>query len=135
MLFNRFYQPDIDLKKEEITAGNIFSVPEEMSTPLRWVGMMSKEVKCDLCAATGIHDGYGIVKCLLAGAKAVQVVSAVYKKGARYIGAMLQEIETWMSDHNYKTIGDFNGKLAQENIENPILYERTQFMKYYSSRE
>ena len=135
VLFNRFYQPDIDLKKEEITAGNIFSVPEEMSTPLRWVGMMSKEVKCDLCAATGIHDGYGIVKCLLAGAKVVQVVSSIYQKGARHIGTMIQEIESWMNGQKYKTIGDFNGKLAQENIENPILYERNQFMKYYSSRE
>ncbi|MCK5056163.1 MAG: dihydroorotate dehydrogenase-like protein [Candidatus Aminicenantes bacterium] len=133
VLFNRFLRPDIDLEKEEITTGNVFSVPEEISTPLRWVGMMSKEVKCDLCAATGIHDGYGIVKCLLAGAKAAQVVSAIYKKGPRQIGAMINEIEAWMSDHKYKTIKDFNGKLAQENIKNPILYERTQFMKYYSS--
>jgi len=98
------------------------------------MGMMSKEVKCDLCAATGIHDGRAAVKCLLAGAKAVQVVSALYKKGVPHIGTMIQEIETWMGDHKYRAIKDFNGKLAQENIRNPNLYERTQFMKYYSSQ-
>jgi dihydroorotate dehydrogenase (fumarate) len=135
VLFNRFYRPDIDIEKEKITAAPIFSTPEEISIPLRWIGMMSKEVKCDLAGATGIHDGPGIVKCLLAGAKAVQVASAIYKNGAKHIGMMLGQVERWMNDHNYKTIKDFNGKLAQESIKDPILYERTQFMKYYSSEK
>lgn len=135
VLFNRFYSPDIDLEKEEISVANVFSSPGEISIPLRWVGMTSKEVKCDLAAATGIHDGYGIVKCLLAGAKAVQVVSAIYKKGPQQIRVMREQITEWMKDRKYSTIKDFNGKLAQESIKDPVLYERTQFMKYYSSRK
>lgn len=135
VLFNRFQGPDIDLAKEEIDFAHIFSSPGEISLPLRWIGMMSKEVKCDLAAATGIHDGNGVVKCLLAGAKAVQVVSAIYEKGAKHIPAMLDQIEKWMKEHKYATIKDFNGKLAQERIEHPLLYERSQFMKYYASRK
>lgn len=135
VLFNRFYRPDIDIEKEEITSASIFSTPGDMAIPLRWIGMMSKEVKCDLAAATGVHDGQGMVKCLLAGAKAVQVVSAIYNEGAKHIGVMLDQVEQWMKDHKYKSLKDFSGKLAQESIQDPNLYERTQFMKYYSSRK
>ncbi|MCI0471665.1 MAG: dihydroorotate dehydrogenase-like protein [Candidatus Aminicenantes bacterium] len=134
VLFNRFQAPDIDLAKEEIDFAHIFSSPDEISLPLRWIGMMSKEVKCDLAAATGIHDGHGVIKCLLAGAKAVQVVSAIYKEGTKHIPVMLDQIEKWMEEHKYKSVKDFTGKLAQERIEHPLLYERTQFMKYYASR-
>ncbi len=136
VLFNRFFRPDIDLEKEAITASShIFSSPEEISTPLRWVGMMSAQVKCDLAASTGIHDGYGVVKCLLAGARAVQLASAIYQKGAQHIGVILDQIKGWMKKHKYSSIKEFNGKLAQEKIKDPILYERSQFMKYYSSRD
>lgn len=135
VLFNRFIRPDIDLNKEEITSAHIFSEPEEISIPLRWVGMMSKEVKCDLAAATGIHDGYGVLKCLLAGARAVQVVSTIYKNGPKQIEVMLAQIEQWMKEHKYSAIKNFNGLLAQEKIADPVLYERSQFMKYYSSKK
>ncbi|MCK4766716.1 MAG: dihydroorotate dehydrogenase-like protein [Candidatus Aminicenantes bacterium] len=133
VLFNRFYRPDIDLKSEKLTTADIFSTPDEIYLPLRWVGMMSSEVKCDLTASTGIHDGFGVVKCLLAGAKAVQVASIIYQKGAEHIGVMLNQVQEWMKEHNYSSIKDFNGKLAQENIKNPQLYERAQFMKYYAN--
>ncbi len=134
VLFNRFFRPDIDIEKEEITAAHYFSQPEEMDIPLRWIGMLSKEVKCDLAASTGVHDGNCIVKCLLAGAKVVQSVSAIYKNGPEHIQTMLDQLTAWMKKHKYKTIAQFNGKLAQENIKNPVLYERTQFMKYTSSK-
>lgn len=131
VLFNRFYRPDIDIDREEVTGANyIFSTPTEISTPLRWVGMLSKQVKCDLAAATGIHDGHGVIKCLLAGAKAVQVVSAIYREGPEHIEVMLDQLKDWMKQHNYHSLREFTGKLAQENIADPVLYERTQFMKY-----
>lgn len=135
VLFNRFYNLDIDLEKETLTSADVFSKPEEISLPLRWVGMMSAEVKCDLAASTGIHDGFGAVKCLLAGAKAVQVASVIYQKGAQHIGVMLEQIKEWMKRHKYASIEAFNGKMAQEKIDDPIIYERSQFMKYYSSRD
>ena len=134
VLFNRFYRPDIDIDREEVTGANyIFSTPSDISTPLRWVGMLSKQVKCDLAAATGIHDGSGVIKCLLAGAKAVQVVSAIYQQGPEHIEDILDQVKDWMQKHNYHSLREFTGKLAQENIADPVLYERTQFMKYQAA--
>lgn len=133
VLFNRFNQPDIQTEHETIVAGGIFSNPEEISLPLRWVGMLSNRVKCDLAASTGIHDGTGVVKCLLAGAKAVQVASCLYRNGPAHIQLMTRQLEEWMQAHRYSRINDFMGKLSYGRIQDPVLYERSQFMKYYSN--
>lgn len=132
VLFNRFYQPDIDLEKMELVSSHVFSTPEEIALPLRWVGMLAHDVKCDLAASTGIHDGKGVVKCLLVGAKAVQVATTVYKNGPAYIGTMLDQIENWMKEHRYKSIADFTGKLQQDRAKSPVMFERVQFMKYFA---
>jgi dihydroorotate dehydrogenase (fumarate) len=132
VLFNRFFQPDIDLEKMEVVASHVFSSPEEIALPLRWVGMVSDEVKCDLAASTGIHDGNAVIKCLLVGAKAVQVATTIYQNGPTYIEKMLEQMKNWMKEHRYKSIRDFIGKLSQDKIEDPVMYERTQFMKYFS---
>ena len=132
VLFNRFFQPDIDLEKMEVVASHVFSSPEEIALPLRWVGMVSDEVKCDLAASTGIHDGNAVIKCLLVGARAVQVATTIYQNGPAYIEKMLEQVKNWMKDHRYKSIRDFIGKLSQDKIRDPVMYERAQFMKYFS---
>ncbi len=132
VLFNRFFSPDIDLDSEEVISSNIFSYSHDLSLPLRWIGMVSDEVKCDLAASTGVHDGDSLIKCLLVGAKAVQVVSAIYKNGPEYIQTMLDQMQKWMTQHRYTKVADFIGKLSQDSIKDPLLYERSQFMKYYS---
>jgi len=134
VLFNRFYSPDININEFEIVSSNIFSSPEESTIPLRWIALMSGPVNCDLAASTGIHDGAGVIKQLLAGAKAVQVASALYKNGKNHIKAMLNEIANWMNVHNYKNITDYIGKMSQDNINNPASFERIQFMKYFSGK-
>jgi dihydroorotate dehydrogenase (fumarate) len=134
VLFNRFYQPDIDLDKMEITSADVFSTPQENALPLRWVGMMADEVKCDLAATTGIHDGLTVVKNLLAGAKAVQIATVIYREGPEYIGMMLEQMKEWMGKNNYSSLQKIIGKLSQESIKDPVLYERSQFMKYFSSK-
>ncbi len=133
VMFNRFHQPDIDLKKMEITSADIFSSPEENVLPLRWIGMLSDKVKCDLASTTGIHDGHTVLKNILAGASAVQVTTIVYKKGPEVIGEMLGQMEGWMKDKKYAAIKDIIGKLNHGNIKDPVMYERSQFMKYFSS--
>jgi dihydroorotate dehydrogenase (fumarate) len=95
--------------------------------------MVADQVKCDLAATTGIHDGATVVKNLLAGAKAVQIASVIYEKGPDFLAAMLDEIRGWMKQHGFNSIRSFTGKLSQGKIENPQLYERSQFMKYFSS--
>lgn len=135
VLFNRFFSPDIDLEKMEITSTNVFSTPQELPTSLRWIGIMANRVKCDLAASTGVHDGKAVVKQLLAGADAVQMVSALYQNGPDYLKKVISELEDWMKEKGYEKIKDFQGMLSQEQYVNPALYERVQFMKYFSDRE
>lgn len=135
VFFNRFFSPDIDIEKFEIKASNVFSHPEELAISLRWVAMMSTKVHCDLAASTGIHDGKAMIKQLLAGAKAVQIASVLYKKGFQEIGIMLEELEKWMTKHNFQSTDDFIGKMSVKEADNPAAYERVQFMKHFSGIE
>jgi dihydroorotate dehydrogenase (fumarate) len=130
VLFNRFYTPDFDIDHLKMVSGNLLSTPAELGASLRWIAMMSGRVKCDLCASTGIHDGAGVIKQLLAGAKAVEVVSVLYQNGTSYIRTMLKELDVWMTSNKFKSLDRFRGKMSQSQIENPAVFERVQFMKY-----
>lgn len=135
VLFNRFSSPDIDLKEMKIISSHVFSKPEENIPTLRWIGTMADKVKCDLAASTGIHDGHGILKNLLAGAKAVQIATCIYQNGPEYIGTMLDQIKTWMKEHDFTSLDQVIGRLSRKKIDNPVTYARSQFMKYFSSAE
>lgn len=135
VLFNRFFSPDIDIDKFEVTSSNVFSTPGEISLPLRWVALLSDKVHCDIAASTGVHDGKGAVKLMLAGAKAVQVASVLYKNGFEQVGVMLKEMEDWMAKHQFTSTSDFIGKLSYKETRNPAAYERVQFMKHFAGIE
>ncbi len=135
VLFNRFFSPDIDIDEFEVTATNVFSTPEEIAISLRWVAMLSDRLHCDIAASTGVHDGSGVVKQLLAGAKAVQITSTLYKNGTRVIPEMIKFIESWMDKHGFKTTDEFIGKMSFKETENPAAYERVQFMKHFAGIE
>jgi len=129
VLFNRFYQIDIDTKNIKLVEGNPLSSSNEMSTSLRWIALLSGRVPCDFAATTGIHTGSDVIKQLLAGAKAVEICSTLYRNGLEYIKDILDEIENWMNEHNYKNIGDFRGKLSKKESDNPELCDRLQYIK------
>jgi dihydroorotate dehydrogenase (fumarate) len=131
VLFNRFYNPDIDIEKMEVISSHVMSSPSDMAMSLRWIAILAGRVTCDLAATTGIHDGAGIIKQLLAGASAVEIASALYINGPEYIGQMLEELNSWMDGKGYASIDDFRGKLSQTMSEHPAAYERVQFMKYF----
>lgn len=131
VLFNRFYSPDFDLEKLEVVSSNVFSNPSDVTISLRWIGIMSERVNCDLAASTGVHDGAALIKQILAGANAVQVVSALYKHGKGHIATMLNTLEEWMKKKGFKSLPEFRGKLSQAKSSNPAVYERVQFMKYF----
>ncbi len=132
VLFNRFFSPDIDIDKLKIKPSFVYSTPAEMAISLRWVAIMANKVGCDLAASTGVHDGDAVVKQILAGAKAVQVVSSLYKNGPQQIGVMQEALTKWMTDHEHTRLSDFRGKMSQEAASNPAVFERVQFMKYFS---
>lgn len=132
VLFNRFYSPDIDIDKLKVVSAGIYSSQSENSMPLRWIGLLSDQVKCDLVSSTGVHTGKDVIKNILVGAKAVQVVTTIYKNGPQYIKTMISDIEDWMNEHNYSSPDEFRGKLSQEKLKDPLVYERVQFMKYFA---
>jgi dihydroorotate dehydrogenase (fumarate) len=134
VLFNRFYEPDIDIERMQLTTAGVFSKPADIRQTLRWIGIVSDKVsKIDLAASTGVHDGKAAIKQILAGAKAVQVCSVLYEKGNEQIKIMNEEIRQWMIRKNYTGIEDFRGKLNYKSIADPSMYERSQFMKYFST--
>lgn len=131
VLFNRFFSPDIDIDNIEMVSGSVLSNQDDYTIPLRWIGSVAHKVKCDLAASTGIHSGDSLIKLLLAGADAAQVVSVLYTRGISHIETMLKELETWMDKNKFDTIDEFRGKLARRQLNNPAIYDRAQFMRYF----
>ncbi len=134
-LFNRPFNHDIDIDKFEFNSHNIFSNPFEYNHTLRWTGILSGRIGCEISSSTGIHDSATAIKMLLTGAQTVQLASVLYQKGIGEINDILAGIEKWMDKHQFKNIEDFRGKMSLKNIENPASYERVQFMKHYSKIE
>jgi len=136
VLFNRFYEPDINLETLELTASEVFSSPADLHRSLRWIGLVSSFVPhLDIAGSTGIHNSDAVVKHLLAGSQAAQLCSAVYLNGPGEIVRILDGIREFMGKWNFETIGDFRGRLSYKNIPDPMMYERSQFMKYFSSKK
>ena len=131
VLFNRFYSPDFDIDKLEVVSSNVFSSPTDLPISLRWIAIMAERVSCDLAASTGVHDGTALIKQILAGANAVQVVSALYQNGKGHIQTMLDTLEGWMDKKDFKRLSDFRGKMSQSRSSNPAAFERVQFMRYF----
>lgn len=136
VLFNRFYPTDIDIEKMAVTAGDIFSHPSELSNVLRWTALVNGSLPLiDVAVSTGVHSGADAVKALLAGASAVEIASTVYENGLEVIGEMNAFVCDWMKRHEFQTLRDVIGRMNAKNIADPMLYERTQFMKYFSNHD
>lgn len=129
VLFNRFYRLDVDIEKMALAPGYRFSSPHEMSIPLRWIALLAGRLEIDLAASTGVHDGAGAVKQLLAGATVVQLCSTLYLNGLETIGRIREFLESWMRGHGFDSIGQFRGKLSRMQSEKPEVYERLQYIK------
>jgi len=128
VLFNRLFQPDIDIDKVEHFYPYNFSHVNDNRLSLRYAGLLYHNVNGSIVANTGILTGKDVVKMLLAGADAVQVVSSIYKKGIHHITTMLEELEGWMKKNNYSTVESFKGKLSKENLSDPFAYKRAQYV-------
>jgi len=128
ILFNRLFQPDIDLDTEMHYFPYNFSQSNDNRLALRYAGLLYKVIRGSICSNTGIMTGADVIKMLLAGADTVQVVSAIYKKGISQISTMIEEIEKWMKDKKYKSISQFRGKLSQQKVTDPFAYKRAQYV-------
>lgn len=128
VLFNRFFQPEINIETEEFFYPFDLTHQKDYQLSLRFAGLLYGNIAADICTSRGISDGNDVIKMLLAGADSVQVVSAVYKNKASHITGMLEMLEEWMDARGYKTIDAFKGKLSMKNIKDPYAYKRAQYV-------
>ena len=135
-IFNRFYEPDIDIERIAVGAASVFSMPADLRTTLRWTGILSgKDKLLQLSSSTGVHNGEAVVKLLLAGATTVQVCSAMYEQGIGTIRTMNHFLNSWMDKKGFESIDEFRGRLSYADAGNAARYERAQFMKYFSDHK
>lgn len=131
VLFNKLFQPEIDVVNEQMLMPYNLSSKGESRLPLRFMGLLSGQVKGSLCANTGILTGNDVVAQILAGADAVQVVSAIYKNGIKEVTAMLDSLTEFMQQKGYKSLNDFRGKMSKESLkESPYAYKRAQYVDF-----
>jgi dihydroorotate dehydrogenase (fumarate) len=132
VLFNRFYPIDFDIQREEAVSGAVYSFSADYLPSLRWISIMSNRVDCELIASTGVHSAETAIKMLLAGASSFQVVSGLYKNGPAFIKQITKGIEAWMENKGYHSIDEFKGNLSQSVADKADIYDRIQFMRYFS---
>jgi len=132
VLFNRFYQPDIDLETLEIKPNILLSTPMAMRVPLRWVALLYGKLKANLAATSGIHRASDVLKMLMAGADVTMLCSTLIRHGARQIGVIERDMVAWMEEHEYASVAQMKGSLSQKNCDNPSAFERAQYMKAIS---
>lgn len=136
VLFNRFYQPDIDIDSLTQTHGSVFTSPSDLANSLRWVGIASAQVEdVDIAASGGVSKSADIIKFILAGASAVQVCSAIYNEGSDFISDSLEVIEKWMNQKKIDKLADVQGQLNVNNVQGVNTFGRSQFLRYFTQKD
>jgi dihydroorotate dehydrogenase (fumarate) len=133
VMFNRFYQPDIDVEELEVVPNLRLSGSPDLLLRLRWMAIVYGHVKADLACSGGVHTGLDAIKAVMAGASAVQVVSALLQNGPDHLGKIRQEMTEWLEKHEYDSLAQARGSMSHENCPNPQALERANYMKILQS--
>lgn len=133
VLFNRFYQPDFDLENLEVAPRLVLSNSDDLRLPLRWVAILFGRLSVDLAITSGIHTSHDAIKGLMAGAKVTMMASELLQNGVRRIGEVLNEITTWLSEHEYESVMQMIGAMSQKHCAEPAAFERANYMKMLQS--
>ncbi len=128
VLFNRFFQPEIDIDKEEYFYPWELSNPKDHMVSLRFAGLLYGNLEGSICVSRGIYDANDVVKMILAGADVVQMVSTIYRNSPSVVSEILMDMNKWMDEKGYKTLADFRGKLSRKNMKDPYTYQRAQYV-------
>jgi len=128
VLFNRFFQPEINVENEEYFYPWELSNPKDHMLPLRFAGLLYGNLEGSICTSMGIYTADDVIKMILAGADAVQVVSTVYKNQPGVVSEILAGLSAWMDKKGYKSLNDFRGKLSRKNMKDPFIYQRAQYV-------
>jgi len=133
VLFNRFYQPDLDLDELVVRPNILLSTPHAMRLPLRWVAILHGRVRASLAASSGIHTGLDALKMLMAGADAVMVASLLFERGPGAVAGLLGEMQAWMEEREYESVEQLKGSMSQKSVAEPAAYERALYLKAIQS--
>lgn len=128
VLFNRFFQPEIDIDKEEYFYPWELSNPKDHMVSLRFAGLLHGNLEGSICVSRGIYDANDVIKMILAGADTVQMVSTIYRNSPSVVSDILMDINKWMDDKGYKSLNDFRGKLSRKSMKDPFTYQRAQYV-------
>jgi dihydroorotate dehydrogenase (fumarate) len=133
VLFNRFYQPDIDLEKMEVAPNLTLSTPTDMRLPLRWIGILFGEIRANLAATSGIYQAYDVIKLIMAGADVTMLCSALMRYGIQHIQQIEMEVVFWLEQHKYNSLSEIKGLMSQKKCADPSAFERAQYVRGLSS--
>jgi dihydroorotate dehydrogenase (fumarate) len=129
VLFNRFYQPDIELESLEVAPNVFYSTPMAMRLPMRWIAILYDRVRCNLAATSGIHRGTDALKMLMAGADVTMLCSVLMRHGIEHLRRIEEEMVDWMREHEYDSVEQLKGSLSHKNCPDPSAFERAQYMR------
>jgi len=129
VLFNRFYQPDIDLDMLDVVPNLVLSSPFSARVPLRWIAILHGQVEASLAATSGVHEAEDALKMLMAGADVTMVCSTLLKKGMEHAGQILRDMEEWMEENEYDSVAQMKGSMSQKSAGDPAAFERANYMK------
>ncbi|MGE3309376.1 MAG: dihydroorotate dehydrogenase-like protein [Limisphaerales bacterium] len=129
VLFNRFYQPDIELETLEVVPNVLYSTSMDLRLPLRWIAILFERIRADLAATSGVHHGTDVAKLILVGAAVTMVCSSVLRHGIRHIRVIEQELRDWMEQHEYESVERMRGCLSQKHCADPAAFERAQYIR------
>jgi dihydroorotate dehydrogenase (fumarate) len=129
VLFNRFYQPDIDLESLELAPHVLLSTPQAMRLPLTWIGILHSKVKASLAATSGIHSAEDVIKLLMVGADVTMLCSTLLRNGIDHLRSIEQGVREWMETHEYESVQQMKGSMSQRNCGDPSAFERAQYMR------
>jgi dihydroorotate dehydrogenase (fumarate) len=135
VLFNRFYQPDINLEELEIQPSVLLSTPQDLRLPLTWIGILYGRIRANMAATSGVHSAEDVVKLLLVGADATMLCSALLKNGIKHLRAVEDGLLDWMNKHEYESVSQMKGSMSQIRCPNPSDFERAQYMKAVKSMQ
>jgi dihydroorotate dehydrogenase (fumarate) len=133
VMFNRFYQPDIDIEELEVTPNLMLSTPVEMRLPLRWIAILYGHLDCSMALTSGIHSYEDVIKAVMAGADVANVCSVLLKEGVGKIRELLDGMTTWMEEHEYESVAQMKGSMSQQSVPEPAAFERANYMKVLNS--
>ncbi len=133
VLFNRFYQPDLDPENLEVFPHLVLSNSHEMRLPLRWIAILYGRIAADLALTSGVHTVEDVIKSIMAGASVAMMASALLQNGAEYVGPLLSGLEKWLEEYEYDSLAQMRGSLSQQNVAEPAAFERANYMRVLSS--